>query len=210
MNIETLLNGQKIVPVVTVETEEDMERIFGGLMDGGLPVAEVCFRTECAADAIRYARDMFPKMLVGAGTVIDGSGCRRAIEAGAQFISSPGVSEDAALLCAQANIPYLPGTVTSMGIMRAMALGIDRIKFFPACNFGGLTGIRTLSLAFPKVRFMPTGGVNMENLPDYLSFSKIFACGGTWMTRGTREEIAEKARRAVAFVLAGEKAKKGA
>ena len=161
MNIETLFNGRKIIPVVTIERVEDCERIFGGLADGGLLAAEVCFRTECAEEAIRfcfrtecaeeairYARKTYPKMLVGAGTVIDGGQCRRALGAGAQFIVSPGLSEDVALLSAQADVPYLPGTVTPTGIMRALALGIDRIKFFPACNFGGLAGIKSLSAAF--------------------------------------------------------------
>lgn len=199
MNIETLFNGRKIIPVVTIERMEDCERIFGGLADGGLFAAEVCFRTECAEEAIRYARKTYPKMLVGAGTVIDGGQCRRALGAGAQFIVSPGLSEDVALLSAQADVPYLPGTVTPTGIMRALALGIDRIKFFPACNFGGIAGIKSLSAAFPQVRFMPTGGVDQENLTDYLAYPKIFACGGTWMTRGSREEISQKSREALAL-----------
>ena len=176
MNIETLFDGRKIIPVVTIDRMEDCERIFGGLSDGGLLAAEVCFRTECAEEAIRYARKTYPKMLVGAGTVIDGGQCRRALGAGAQFIVSPGLSEDVALLSAQADVPYLPGTVTPTGIMRALALGIDRIKFFPACNFGGLAGIKSLSAAFPQVRFMPTGGVDQENLTDYLAYFNRLSC----------------------------------
>ena len=140
MNIETLFNGRKIIPVVTIERMEDCERIFGGLADGRPPRRRGLLSDGVREEAIRYARKTYPKMLVGAGTVIDGGQCRRALGAGAQFIVSPGLSEDVALLSAQADVPYLPGTVTPTGIMRALALGIDRIKFFPACNFGGHRG----------------------------------------------------------------------
>lgn len=188
----------KLVPVVTIQKIEDAEEVLGGLVKGGLPVAEICFRTDCAEEAIKLAVKKYPEMLVGAGTVINGEQCGRAIEAGAKFIVSPGLSEEVAEVCKEKDVPYLPGIVTPTEIMKALSLGLSRLKFFPAGNFGGLNTIKALSAAFPQVRFMPTGGVSLENMNEYLSFPKIFACGGSWMMKGTAEEIEEKTRAAVA------------
>ena len=195
----------KIVPVVTIQKIEDTADMLEGLLEGGLPVAEICFRTECAEDAIQLAVKKYPDMLVGAGTVINKEQCERAIGAGAKFIVSPGLSKEVAKVCREKNVPYLPGVVTPTEIMEALSLGLTRLKFFPAGNFGGLNTIKALSAAFPQVRFMPTGGVNLANMNEYLSFPNIFACGGSWMMQGSREEIAENARAAVLAAKGEEK-----
>ena len=195
----------KLVPVVTIQKIEDTEEMLGALVAGGLPVAEICFRTDCAEEAIKLAVKKYPAMLVGAGTVINGEQCERAIGAGAKFIVSPGLSESVAKVCEEKEILYLPGVVTPTEIMQALALGLTRLKFFPAGSFGGLNTIKALSAAFPQVRFMPTGGVNLANMNEYLSFPNIFACGGSWMMQGSREEIAEKTRAAVLAAKGEEK-----
>lgn len=195
----------KIVPVVTIQKIEDTADMLEGLLEGGLPVAEICFRTDCAEEAIKLAVKKYPEMLVGAGTVINGEQCERAIGAGAKFIVSPGLSEEVAKVCREKNVPYLPGVVTPTEIMKALSLGLTRLKFFPAGSFGGLNTIKALSAAFPQVRFMPTGGVNLANMNEYLSFPNIFACGGSWMMQGSREEIAEQTRAAVLAAKGEEK-----
>mgnify|MGYP002797430117 FL=1 len=189
-----------VIPVVTLAREADAVPVLGALQRGGLPVAEICFRTDCAAACIARGRKAFPDLCIGAGTVLDGAQCVRALEAGAQFIVSPGFSEEAAAVCAARKVFYLPGCATPTEIMRALAAGLTTLKFFPADVYGGLPAIRALSAAFPQVRFVPTGGVNERNLPEYLSFEKIDAVGGSWLAKGTPEEIEEKARRAVQIV----------
>lgn len=182
----------KVVPVVTIKEIEGAEELFGALVGGGLPLAEVCFRTDCAEEAIRLAAEKYPEMLVGAGTVINGKQCENAVKAGAQFIVSPGLSEEVAAVCRECKLAYFPGVVTPADIMRALSLGLTCLKFFPAVDFGGLKTIKALSAAFPQVKFMPTGGVNLENLTEFLSFPKIFACGGSWMIKG---DIMENCRK---------------
>ena len=191
-NVLEKIERYKIVPVVTIQKIEDAAGMLEGLIKGGLPVAEICFRTECAEEAIKFAVKKYPEMLVGAGTVINKEQCERAIAAGAKFIVSPGFSEEVAKVCREKDIPYLPGVVSPAEIMKAISFGLTYLKFFPAGNFGGLNAIKALSAAFPQVKFMPTGGVNAENMNEYLSFPKIFACGGSWMMKGDIEENCRK------------------
>lgn len=179
----------KIVPVVTIKKIDDTEVLLNGLIAGGLPIAEICFRTDCAEQAISLAVKKYPEMLVGAGTVINEDQCKRALSVGAKFIVSPGVSEGVAEICRKQGVAYFPGVVTPTEIMQAISLGLSALKFFPAGNFGGLKTIKALSSAFPQVRFMPTGGVSMDNLKEFLSFEKVFACGGSWMMKATTEDI---------------------
>lgn len=204
-NILEKIEQYKIVPVVTIQKIEDTADMLEGLLEGGLPVAEICFRTDCAEEAIKLAVKKYPEMLVGAGTVINKEQCERAIGAGAKFIVSPGLSEEVAKVCEEKEILYLPGVVTPTEIMQALSLNLTYLKFFPAGSFGGLNTIKALSAAFPQVRFMPTGGVNLANMNEYLSFPNIFACGGSWMMQGSREEIAEKMRAAVLAAKGEEK-----
>lgn len=200
MDIYEQIAGYKIVPVVVIKKIEDAEPLLDSLVRGGLPVAEITFRTDCAEESIKLAVKKYPDMLVGAGTVINGEQCERAINAGSKFIVSPGLSEEVAAVCKYRGVPYLPGVVTPTEVMKALSLGINVLKFFPASDFGGLKTMKALCAAFPQIKFMPTGGVNENNILEYLAFDKIIACGGTWMIKGTPEEVYEKTANAVALV----------
>ena len=197
MELLEQIQKHKIVPVVVLSKLEDTEPTLKALCDGGLPVAEITFRTECAADAIRLGCEKFPEMLIGAGTVIRADQAIHAIDCGAKFIVGPGFSAEVADVCNRLGVLYLPGCVTPTEIIAAMAAGVEIVKFFPCSNFGGLGAIKALSAAFPTLRFLPTGGINEDNVLDYLAFSKIIACGGSWMMKGTPDEIREKTARAV-------------
>ena len=148
-NVLQQIEQMRLVPVVTIQRIEDADEMLGALVAGGLPVAEICFRTDCAEEAIKLAVKKYPDMLVGAGTVINKEQCERAIKAGAKFIVSPGLSEEVAEVCKEKDVPYLPGIVTPTEIMKALSLGLTNLKFFPAGNFGGLNTIKALSAAFP-------------------------------------------------------------
>lgn len=200
MDIVNEIKKYKIVPVVVLNKLEDTLPNVGALVRGGLPVAEITFRTACAKEAIKLAVKEFPNALIGAGTVINKEQCLEALDAGAKFIVSPGLSKAVAETCKEKGVPYIPGVVTPTEIMEALELGLTTLKFFPASNFGGLKTIKALCAAFPNIQIMPTGGVNEENILEFLAFDKIIACGGSWMMKGTPEEIEEKTRNAVALV----------
>lgn len=190
----------KIVPVVVLNSIEETLPKMQALVNGGLPCAEITFRTPCAAEAIALTVKRFPDMLVGAGTVINAEQCERAIAAGAKFIVSPGFSPEVADVCEKYKMLYLPGIVTPTEAMAAIAKGLNILKFFPASNYGGLKTIKAICAAFPYLQIMPTGGINAENIKEYLAYDKIIACGGSWMMSGTPEEIEEKTRQAVRLV----------
>ena len=173
-----------VVPVVVIKSIEETIPTLQALMDGGVPVAEITFRTACAADAIREGVKNFPEMNIGAGTVINGAQAKAALEAGAKFIVSPGLSVEVAKICEEAGVPYLPGCVTPTEIMQALELGITTLKFFPANVYGGLKALKALSAPFPQVRFLPTGGVDLTNINEFLEFEKIAAIGGSFMMKG--------------------------
>ena len=190
----------KIVPVVVLNTLEETLPKMQALVNGGLPCAEITFRTPCAADAIALTVKKFPDMLVGAGTVINREQCERAIKVGSKFIVSPGFSEEVADCCAEHDMLYLPGIVTPTEAMAAIAKGLTTLKFFPASNYGGLKTIKAICAAFPYLKIMPTGGINESNILEYLAYDKIIACGGSWMMSGTPEEIKAKTKAAVELV----------
>ena len=192
----------KIVPVVVLKELEDTIPTLQALCDGGLPVAEITFRTACAADAIRLAAKTFPDMLIGAGTVINAEQANRAIDCGAKFIVGPGFAAEVAEVCRARGVLYLPGCVTPTEIITAISYGIEIVKFFPCSNFGGLGTIKALAAAFPALKFLPTGGISETNVLEYLAFDKIVACGGSWMMKGTPDEIREKTAAAMALVNA--------
>ena len=200
MTIFEQIKAAKIVPVVVLKELSDTVPTLQALCDGGLPVAEITFRTACAADAIALACEKFPQMLVGAGTVINAEQCNRAIDAGAKFIGGPGLSAAVAEVGKARNTMYLPGCVTPTEIIAALEYGIETVKFFPCSNYGGLGTIKALAAAFPAVTFVPTGGISEENVNEYLAFPKIVACGGSWMMKGTPDEIREKTAKAMAVV----------
>ena len=179
-----LFDQYKVIPVVVLNDEEDAQNKLSSLIKGNFFIAEITFRNEYAPKGIEYAINHFPNLIVGAGTVINKEQCLKAIELGCKFIVSPGLSIEVALLCKERNIPYLPGCVTPTEIIKAIELGIDVIKFFPAQTYGGLKAINDLSSAFPKVKFVPTGGINNNNLKEYLSNKAIKAVGGSWLLKG--------------------------
>ena len=182
----------KIVPVVVFNDINEVDSTLNALRNGDVPIAEICYRTECAPLCLKKAIEEYPDMLIGAGTIINKKQCIEAISFGAKFIVSPGFSDNVYGECMKHNIPYLPGVLTPTEIMHALDKGINILKFFPAGEFGGLKAIKALSSAFPQVMFMPTGGVNNDNLNEFISFKKIIACGGSWVSKGTREEITKK------------------
>lgn len=170
----------KLIPVVVIKEIEETCKIMSALKNNGINCAEITFRTACAAEAIALAKENFPDMNIGAGTVINVDQCVKALDAGATFIVSPGLSEEVAAVCAERNIPYYPGCVTPTEIMKALSLGITTVKFFPANIYGGLKGLKALAAPFPQVKFIPTGGVNRENLDEFLACDKVAAVGGTF------------------------------
>ena len=185
----------RVVPVVVIKSIEDTIPTLAAMCDGGIPVAEITFRTACAADAIKLGCETFPHMLIGAGTVINAAQAEKAIACGAKFIVSPGLSASVAEVCAQHGIPYLPGCVTPTEIMAALDLGITTVKFFPANIYGGLKAIKALSAPFPQLKFLPTGGVDMSNILEFLDCDKIAAVGGSFMMKGTPDEIRENCKK---------------
>ncbi len=173
----------KIVPVVVLEREEDAEPLADALIAGGMPSAEVTFRTPCAAACIRAMRAAHPEMCIGAGTVLTPEQVDDAVDAGAEFIVSPGFSEAVVRHAIERGVPVLPGTVTPSEVAAARALGLMVTKFFPAAQYGGLSTIKALCAPFVGHRFMPTGGVSPANVAEYLASPEIIACGGTWMVK---------------------------
>lgn len=194
------IKKHRIMPVVVLNSIDETLPKMQALVDGGLPCAEITFRTPCAAAAIKLTVKKFPDMLVGAGTVINKDQCDKAIVAGAKFIVSPGFSEEVADCCKKHNTLYLPGIVTPTEAMAAISKGLTTLKFFPASNYGGLATIKAICAAFPYLQFMPTGGINAGNISEYLANKNIIACGGSWMMSGTPEEIKAKTVSAVALV----------
>lgn len=174
----------KVIPVVVIKKIEDTLPALKALQEGGINCAEITFRTACASEAIKLSVQTFPDMNIGAGTVINGKQCKQAIQCGAKFIVSPGLSEEVAKICKKKNVPYFPGCVTPTEIMKAIALGINVVKFFPANVYGGLKALKALSAPFPQIKFIPTGGVDLTNLKEFLEFEKIYAIGGSFMMKG--------------------------
>lgn len=180
MELFNQLFARKIVPVVVLEQASSASDLAGALIDGGLPVAEVTFRTDAAEQAISIMAT-HPEMIVGAGTVLTVEQVKRAVEAGARYIVSPGTSRAVVEYCLNNSIPILPGAVTASEIMTLLDYGIDTVKFFPAGTNGGPGAIKALSAPFTSVRFVPTGGINAANINDYLSLPSVPAAGGSWM-----------------------------
>jgi len=173
-----------IVPVVKIDRAEDALPLAKALCAGGLPCAEVTFRTDAAAEAIKIMTDNFPDMCVGAGTVLNAAQVDAAIAAGSKFIVSPGLNPKTVKYCIEKNIPITPGTSSPSDIEQAIELGLDVVKFFPAEQSGGLAKIKAMAAPYVNMKFMPTGGINAKNITSYLDFPKIIACGGSWMVPG--------------------------
>ncbi|ODP99469.1 ketohydroxyglutarate aldolase [Salinivibrio sp. SS3] len=177
------LKAIRIVPVIAINNADDAVPLAKTLVDNGLPCAEITFRTDAAARAIRLMRDAYPDMLIGAGTVLTTTQVDAAIDAGADFIVSPGLNPTTVKHCQQRGIPIIPGINNPSLVEQAMEIGLDTLKFFPAEASGGIAMLKALSAVYP-VSFMPTGGVSEANVSDYLALPSVLACGGTWMVPG--------------------------
>lgn len=173
-----------VVPVVVLNDAKDAEPLAEALVEGGLPCAEVTFRTEAAEESIRRMVAKYPEMLVGAGTVLTIEQVERAVNAGAKFIVSPGFDPEIVDYCIEKEIPVFPGCITPSEVAQAVKRGLKVVKFFPAEQFGGVATIKAMAAPYGMVKFMPTGGINAKNLKDYLSCDKILCCGGSWMVKG--------------------------
>ena len=172
-----------IVPVVVLDDAKDAKALGQALVDGGLPCAEVTFRTAAAEESIRIMAKEFPDMLVGAGTVLTIEQAQRAIAAGAKFIVSPGFNPKVVDYCVENGVPITPGIQTPTEIEMALEHGLKVVKFFPAEPAGGLKMIKAVAAPYVDVCFMPTGGINAQNVREYLAYDRIVACGGSWMVK---------------------------
>ncbi len=196
----SFLNDNKIVPVVVFNSVEETLPKLAALERGGIKVAEITFRTACAEECIALASKECTNMLIGAGTVINADQCERAIKAGAKFIVSPGFSKDVYDVCAEHDIPLLPGIATPTEIMAVKDCGLNIVKFFPAGAFGGVKMLKALSAPFPTLKFVPTGGVDASNMKDFLALNAVIAIGGSWMMKGEPEDIERLSREAVSLL----------
>lgn len=172
-----------VVPVIAINDVENAVPLAKALCRGGLPAAEITFRTDCAAEAISRIRSEVPEMLVGAGTVLTEAQVDGALAAGSEFIVTPGFNPAIVRYALSKGAVIMPGTATPGEMEQAMSLGLDIVKFFPAEQNGGVAKLKAVSAPYQKLRFMPTGGVNEKNISAYLSFDRIIACGGTWMVK---------------------------
>ena len=173
-----------VVPVVVLEDAKDAAPLAKALVEGGLPCAEVTFRTDAAEESIKIMTSEYPDMFVGAGTVLTIEQVDRAVAAGAKFIVSPGFDPEIVDYCLSKEIPVFPGCITPSEVAQAVKRGLKVVKFFPAEQFGGVATIKAMAAPYVGLKFMPTGGVSAKNLESYLSCDKIVACGGSWMGKG--------------------------
>jgi len=199
------LSRHRLVPVIALEQTAQADPLAHALVRGGLPVAEVTFRTAAAAESIR-AMASRGDLLVGAGTVLTPAQADAARDAGATFIVSPGFNPKVVQHCLDQDLPIIPGVSNPTDIEMALDHGLEVVKFFPAEAFGGLKTLQAISAPYGNVRFLPTGGISPANVADYLGFSKVIACGGSWMVKsslyidGNFEQVEVAVREAVALV----------
>jgi 2-dehydro-3-deoxyphosphogluconate aldolase/(4S)-4-hydroxy-2-oxoglutarate aldolase len=178
--LEQRLKEIKIVPVIAINDASQAVPLAKVLVENGLPCAEVTFRTEAAAESIRLMRAAYPEMLIGAGTVLTTAQVDQAIEAGVDFVVSPGFNPTTVRYCQQRHVAIVPGVNNPSLVEQAMEMGLRTLKFFPAEPSGGVAMLKALTAVYP-VNFMPTGGVSPSNVQEYLSIKSVLACGGTWM-----------------------------
>lgn len=196
-NALEIIGKYRLIPVVKLSSPEQAEPLAKAFIDGGIPIAEVTFRTDAAEGSIKIMCKRFPELLVGAGSLTTIDQCDRAYRAGARFFVSAGFSEKIADFADEHNIPYCPGVATATEIMQALDHGYTVLKLFPAGQLGGVNYIKAIAAPFPGVTFVPTGGVSIDNVCDYLASDKVFAVGGSWlastklMEEGKFDEIRE-------------------
>ncbi|PKL83562.1 MAG: 2-dehydro-3-deoxyphosphogluconate aldolase [Ignavibacteriae bacterium HGW-Ignavibacteriae-3] len=172
-----------IVPVIVIEDTDNAVPLSQSLIEGGLPVAEVTFRTGAARKSIERIAKTFPDMLIGAGTVLSIDQVKSAVDSGAKYIISPGLNPKVVEYCVSENIPVTPGIATPSDIERALEFNLEVVKYFPAEALGGLNYLKAISAPYGNLKFIPTGGIDEKNLLSYLQFSKVLACGGSWMVK---------------------------
>ncbi|MDN3702379.1 bifunctional 4-hydroxy-2-oxoglutarate aldolase/2-dehydro-3-deoxy-phosphogluconate aldolase [Vibrio artabrorum] len=178
--VKQRLSEIKVVPVIAIKDANKATKLAQVLVENGLPCAEVTFRTPAAAQAIKNMREAYPDMLIGSGTVLTTKQVDESIEAGVDFVVSPGLNPTTVKYCQQRGVQIVPGVNNPSLVEQAMELGLETLKFFPAEPSGGVNMLKALTAVYP-VSFMPTGGVNPNNVNDYLAIPSVFACGGTWM-----------------------------
>ena len=202
-DVVSRLRGVRIVPVITIDDAANAVPLARALAAGGLPCAEITFRTAAAADSIERICAEAPELFVGAGTVLTPSQAAAARAAGAQFIVAPGFGPRVVEYCQAQGIPVFPGIATPTEVEAALAMGLRTLKFFPAEAMGGLAYLKAIAAPYVEVSFMPTGGINAANIASYLAFHRVVACGGSWMAPaewiGAKQfdRIREESRRAV-------------
>jgi len=205
-NVSERVAKARLLPVIKLNRAEDAIPLAQALTEGGLPVMEITFRTDAAEESIRAVSKAYPDVLTGAGTVTSLEQVKRAHDAGAKYIVTPGISRVVIEYCCSNGLMVYPGICTPTEIIQVMDFGLDVVKFFPAAQYGGLSTIKALSAPFPNIKFVPTGGVSETNLVEYLAFPKVIACGGSWMVKddmiktGDFEGIKDLVKKAVALV----------
>lgn len=206
MKLTEQLEKYRVIPVVVIDNVDQMLKLSKVLCENGLPVAEVTFRTAAAADAIRAASEQFPQMLIGAGTILNRAQAIAAKEAGASFVVSPGFNPNTVKACQEIGIDIVPGVNNPSTIEAALEMGLTILKFFPAEASGGISMVKSLLAPYTDIKLMPTGGINADNIQDYLVIPRVLACGGTWMVdkklidSENWDELARQTREAVALV----------
>ena len=186
--MEILLDQIKsfgVVPVIAIENAKDATSLGKALVEGGLLCAEVTFRTQAAAESIRILATIFPDMLVGAGTVLSVAQAQEAVVNGAKFLVTPGFDEKIVAWCISQGVPIFPGVATPTEINMALRHGLTTLKFFPAEALGGVKMLKAIAAPYTQVQFFPTGGINLQNLTDYLKLPAVVACGGSWIVKKT-------------------------
>jgi 2-dehydro-3-deoxyphosphogluconate aldolase/(4S)-4-hydroxy-2-oxoglutarate aldolase len=197
------LAAVRLVPVIVINDASKAVPLAKALYDGGLPCAEITFRTPQAADAIRAIANELPDMLLGAGTVLTTTQVDKALASGAKYMVAPGLNPEVVKYCQSLNVPMLPGVCTPSEVEQGLALGLSALKFFPAEAAGGVNMLKSLAGPYGGVKFIPTGGITQANLKAYLSIKSVFACGGSWMVKddliaaGDFAKITELTREAV-------------
>jgi len=205
-SITEQLQALKVIPVIAIEQAEDIIPLGAALVENGLPVAEITFRSAAAVEAIRLLRKAYPEMLIGAGTVLNREQVIAAKEAGATFIVSPGFNPNTVKACQELDIAIIPGVNNPSTIEAALEMGLTTLKFFPAEASGGTAMIKALLAPYIQVKLMPTGGISRHNIGEYLAIPRVIACGGSWMVDKKMiadkqwEEIGRLTREAVALV----------
>ena len=208
MMINEVIKKNGVVPVISINNSKDAISLGKSLIEGGLNIVEITFRTEAAAESIKILSENYPELVVGAGTVLSVENVDTAMENGAQFIVTPCFDAEVVDYCINKGINIYPGIVTPSELNEARKRGLEIVKFFPCETFGGLKTIEAISAPFSSMKFMPTGGINPKNLEEYLASDKIVACGGTWIAKtslidnGEFEQITKNVEEAVKIVEA--------